>query len=312
MDKNDINIDPLLTGIAKNYKNEELIGEIIFPRITVDNETGDYYVYEKGEFRIEKDLRTGMARANRVSYGMTLAIYGPLLEHSLEQGVTKREAGILGRDKAMERATSNVSAKIKLALEKAIADMVTNTSIVTQNITLSGTSQLSDFTNSDPFGVIQTALDTMDLTGINAGRRVIFMGYQVWAKLRNHPALINRLGTATTRNPITKQQAADLFEVDEIVVGKAKYDTAKQGQTPSLAYVWGKHIVVALLANPNADTKQFELDQINPGYTLAMEDSYVDTWYEDGIKTEFTRYTDFYKPELVAGEAMYLIKNAIA
>ena len=263
----DYAVDPLLTEIAKSFANKDFIADSIFPRVTVPDIYGKYYVYDKSGFRIEKDLRTGKARANRVGYGMSLDSYGPLLEHSLEQGIEDDEKKFMGEEKARDNATRNVTAKVMLNHEKMVADKLSDTSVVTQNETLSGTSQFSDYNNSDPLGKIAVALDTIDATAINAGsRKVIFMGYQVWSVLRNHPDLRDMLGIANNRTPITPAQAATFFEVDEIIIGNAKYDTANEGQTSSLSYVWGKNLWVAALASPA--NGGFQLDQINPGYTL--------------------------------------------
>src|SRR5688572_26407219 len=145
----DYAVDPLLTELAKSYSNKNFIADILFPRLTVDDIYGDYYVYDKTNFRIEKDLRTGKARANRVDYGMSIASFGPLLEHSLEQGIEKDEKRFMGEEKARENATRNVTSKIMLNHEKMVATMLADTAIVTQNETLSGTAQFSDYTNSD-------------------------------------------------------------------------------------------------------------------------------------------------------------------
>jgi len=310
----DYAIDPLLTEISKSYSNKNFIADIIFPRVTVNDIYGSYYVYDKSGFRIEKDLRTGKARANRVDYGMSLATYGPLLEHSLEQGIEDDEKKFMGEEKARENATRNVTSKVMLNHEKMVADKISDTAVVTQNETLSGTSQFSDYNNSDPLAKIATALDTIDATAINAGaRKVIFMGYQVWSVLRNHPDLRDMLGIANNRTPITPAQAATFFEVDEIVIGNAKYDSAKEGQTSSLSYVWGKNLWVAALASPSGANGQFELSQVNPGYTLQLGDArYVDRWDEREVKTEFVRFNDYFEPKLVAAEALFLYKNAVA
>lgn len=305
-------IDPLLTRIAKSWSNESFIADQVFPRLNVDSENGKYYVLDSAKtgFTIEKDLRSGITRANRVDYNLTLAPYGPLLEHSLEQGITDDEKRTLGEDRARRSATNNVMTKIMLNHEKMVADTVRNTSIITQNVTLSGSGQFSDYT-SDPFSTIQTALDTIDATGISGERIKMFMGYQVWTKLRSHTALINRLGNASTRTPLTTAQLASLFDVDEVIVGRAKYNTAKEGQTPSLSYVWGKDIFIGQYP------KNSEIDQIAPGYTLQLAPEgqsarYVDRWDERAKKTEFVRGNDFFQPFTVATEAGYLIKNAVA
>lgn len=304
--------DELLTRIAVDYANASLIADKVFPRVSVNQETGSYYVYDKSKFRLEEDLRSGIARANRVDYGMSLATFGPLLEHSLEQGITDREKKLMGEDRSRRNATNNVMSKIMLRHEKAVADILTNTSIVTQNVTLSGNDQWSAVhVDSDPFADIQLGLDTIDATGIVGDRKVLVLGYQVWSKLRNHSLVTARLGNAALKVPASLEQLAALFDVDEVIVGRAKYDTAKEGQTASLGYVWGKNAVLLLMSSEAA------LERVNPGYTLQLETDgnsarYVDRWDDRAQKTEFVRANDYFEPKLVAAEAAYLIKNAVA
>lgn len=300
--------DPLLTRIAKGFSNADFIANTIFPRIDVEKERGSYYVFDKTNYRVEKDLRAGISRANRVDYGLTLADYGPLLERALEQGITDQEKRLMGGDEARRRATLNVMQKIQLRHESTVATLMADTAIITQNVTLSGTAQWNDYTNSVPFSDIATAVDTIQGTGINSpSKTVLVLGYQVYSKLRNHTALINRLGNASDKSPLTNAQLAALFDVDEVIVGKSMIDSAKEGQTVSLGYVWGKNAwVMKLAANPS-------IDQVNPGYTLQIpEERYVDRWDDRSVKAEFVRANDQFEAKLVAAEAVYLIKNAIA
>lgn len=305
--------DELLTRIAVAYGNTEFIADQLFPRIDVDKETGSYYVYDKNGFRIEQDLRSGIARANRVDYGMSMSNYGPLLEHSLEQGVTDREKKLMGADKALRNATNNVTAKVMLNHEKVVADLLTNTSVVTQNVTLAGADQWSAAAgaSNDPFADVQLALDTIDATGIATTKKILVLGYQVWSVLRNHNLVTARLGNAALKVPASLEQLAALFDVDQVIVGRAKYDTAKEGQTASLGYVWGKSAIVVTMS-PEAS-----IERVNPGYTLQLATDgasarYMDRWDDRAQKTEFVRFNDYFEAKLVAAEAVYLIKNAVA
>jgi peptidoglycan hydrolase-like protein with peptidoglycan-binding domain len=307
----DINIDQRLTRIAKSYANDMFIADEVFPRLDVENETGIYYVYDPAaQFTIENDLRTGLARANRVENQMSEATYGPLLEHSLEQGITKREMRVMGDAVAREQATNNVTTKVMLNHEKMVADLLRSTSIITQNVTLTSTDRWDTAvsTANDPVADIQTGLDTIDLTGIAGNRTTLIVGYKVWAVLRNSATLKALLANSTTKSALTNDQIANLLGVDELLVGKAKYNTAAEGQTRSLDYVWGKDAI--LMVRNIGDTN---IQTINPGYTLQIAgERYIDRWTETGVKGEFVRFNDYFQPYLVAVEAVYLMKTVIS
>jgi len=299
-------VDPVLTNLSKAYKNDSLLYSQVFPRMMVKSRTGYYYTFDKARFKIEESRRTGVSRANRVDYGMSKTSYGPLYEHALEQAIEYevRDTYPSPHDARVD-ATENVSDRLELGLEKEVADLLTSTGTITQNITLSGTSQFSDFANSDPFSVVQTGIDTVK-TGAMVMPNTLIMGYQVFAKLKNHPDLLGRMATSTTR-VLTTQMLADLFGVERVLVGGAMHNTAAEGVAASMSYIWGKDMVLCYVAQRPG------LKSLSVGYTLQMEGArYVDRWDEQAEKAEFVRANDYYEPKVVAAEAAYLIKAAVA
>lgn len=303
---NEYTIDTVLTNMSIAYTNGEMIAEQLFPRLNVQSRTGFYYTFDKSKFRIENDRRTGISRAQRVDYGMVKTAFGPLFEHSLEEGIEYevRDTYPSPHD-ARADATENVSERLVLGHEKAVADILTSTAIVTQNTTLSGTDQWSDFANSDPADDIQTAFDTIQGTAMVTANTAA-MGYQVWSKVKFHPDLLGRLSVATVR-VLTEDLFAALVGVQKVLVAKGMYNTAKEGQADSMSYVWGKNFVLCYVT-PTPGIKKISL-----GYTLQLQNGrLVDRWDEPWNKAEFVRVSDYYEPKLVAAQAAYLIKNAVA
>ena len=66
------------------------------------------------------------------------------------------------------------------------------------------------------------------------------MGAAVWAKLKNHPKVIDRI-KYTGRDSATPELVASLFGVQRVLVGDALYEN----DAGALADVWGKFVVVA-------------------------------------------------------------------
>ncbi len=303
---NDYHVDPVLTNLSVAWTNEEYINKELFPRLVVPKKQGIYYQFDKAGLRVEDAKRTGQSRAARVDYNLTKKSYGPLTERALEEPI---EWDI--RDtypspmSAMTDATMNVTEKLEVSEEKELADILLDTAQVTQNTTLSGTSQWSDFANSDPRGDIQTGMDTVQGAAIRQPN-VLAMGYQVFAKLRLHPDLLGSLAS-TTIKVLTVELLASLLGVDEVLVGKAMYNSAVEGQTDALGYIWGKNAILMYR------TKTPGIKQITAGYNLVLEGGrYVDTWGEQAVKSDFVRVNDYMQYKVVATEAMYLIKNAVA
>ena len=302
----DYQVDQVLTNMSIEYKGMPTIGEILMPRLAVKTRTGFYYKFDNSHLRVEDDSRTGVSRAKRVDYPMAKVAYGPLNEHSLEEAVEWdiRDTYPTPHD-AFVDATESVNKRLILNHENTVAGILTNTSVLTQNVTLSGTSQFSDFANSDPYAVFQTAFDTIVK---NAGvmPNTVAMGYEVWAKLRHHPDLLGRMAVNVTRT-ITPEQLAGLLGVERVLVGGALENNAAEGQTKSMGHVWGKDIVVTHVTSTPG------LREMSLGYTLDfMSGRQVDRWSEPQVKSDFVRSTMYYEAKVVAAEAGYLIKAAVA
>lgn len=301
----DYQVDPLLTSISVGYQNAELIHEQLFPRLTVPAKNGYYYTFNKENFRIEDSRREGLSRAKRIDFGMTLTAFGPLVEHSLEEDVQwkVRDTYPTPMD-AYTDSTNNVTEHLELALEKEVADKLQSNSVVTNGVALLGTDRWNDYANSDPFTVIQAGIDDVVLKGMVLPN-VCTMGYQVWSVLKNHPDLLGRLSVNTVRT-LTPQLFAELFGFEKVLIGKAMYNAAKEGQAASMGFVWGKNMVLSYVpAKPG-------LRQLATGYTLRVKDArVVDRWSEPGIKADFVRCTDDYEPKFVSTDAAYLIRTVI-
>ncbi|MEX1120262.1 MAG: major capsid protein [Candidatus Paceibacterota bacterium] len=302
-------VDPVLTNISVEYTNPAVnfISEKLFPTMPVNKETGIYFKYDKSNLRSQSSRRAGVTRANRVDDSMTEESYGPLKEHSLEYPITYRVLKQYDNPlKPREDATRRVTEKLYIEKEKELADMLADTAIVTQNVTLTGTDQWSDYANSDPFNDIQTGIDEIKLNGLVTPNRLV-LGYQTWSKLKHHPDLLERVKYSRL-GVLTTELMTDLFDdIQEVVIGSVVENTAAEGLTPSMSYVWGKHAWLAYV------TPDPGLNTVSLGYHLQLENArMVDRWDEPQVKTEFVRVNDFYEPKLVAEEAVYLIKNAIA
>ena len=302
----DVFQDALLTNISVKFSNTEYISEQIFPTIKVKAKTGFYFVYDKSNLRVDNDERASGTRANRISWNLTKTAFGPLVEHSLEGDIPYevRDAAESPLDIRTD-TTLAVTEKIWLRKEKKLATDLANTAKITQNTTLSGTDQWSDYSNSDPFDDVQTAKNTIKLNGLMPANTLI-LSFEVFAKLIHHPDLLDRI-KYSQKAVLTAELLASVFQVEKVLVGSAVENTAKEGQTDVMAYVWGKHAVLAFI------TPTPGIRKLSFGYHLQLTNGrVVDRWDEPQIKTEFVRVTDYFEPKIIATEAAYLIKNAIA
>lgn len=305
--------DKILSDFSVKYQNDltSFICERIFPTVMVTKRSGFYFTYGDQGLSIPSTRRRKFARANRVEYDVTKTAYGPLFEHTLEMGIEDDEFDQAESPlEPRQDATMSLTEMLFLEKEYNLAQQLSDTSIVTQNTTLSGSgSAVTNQWNTSggkPFNAIQTAIDTVMLNSIKAPN-TIFMGYQVWAELLNHSDLIERV-KYTDITAITVEHIKRLFPgIQNVYIGEAVYNTAKEGQTTSKSFVWGKHLWVGYI--PTSP----RLREPALGYHLQLKaPRVVDRWDDRAVKAEFVRITDYYEPKLVSTEAAYLIKNAVA
>lgn len=308
MQTKDVYVDPILTNISVKFANPaaSFLAEKIFPTIPVDKKTGYYFVYDKTNLKSVADERSGNSRANRVDFDMTKTAYGPLIEHSLETFIEddvldQYDSPLAPRQDAAEMLTE----RMLINKEKALATKLTNTGIVTQNVTLSGGDQFSDYGSSDPFSVIQTGKDAVRLNGMVPVNTAI-IGYEAWSKIQHHPDLLERV-KYSEKGVITVEQFKALFGLQNVWIADAIENTADDGATDAMSYIWGKNLILAYV---NSSPK---LRSVSFGYHLQLKNARViDRWDDRTVKGEYVRITDYYENKLVNAEAAYLIKNVVA
>lgn len=233
-----------LTAVAIAYRNQRLIADGVFPYLPVGSTTFRYLKYTAAEGFTIPDTKVGRKSApNEVEFSATEAEaktedYGlddPVPQHDIEV------AQAAGYD-ALGRATEGIMDLILLDREKRCADLALDATqyAASNKTTLSGTSQWNDFANSNPINDILVGLDACLIRP-----NVMVVGRPVWTKLIQHPKIVKATyGNATDAGVARKQDIAELFELEEILVGEAWINTAKKGQTPTYARAWGKHALL--------------------------------------------------------------------
>jgi hypothetical protein len=143
-----------------------------------------------------------------------------------------------------------------LGKEKGLADSLRSTSIITQNATLSGTSQWSDYTNSDPVANANTAKQTIR-NNCGVAPDTFIADWNVLEVLRYHPKLVRSLGYADNRaGQLSNDDLAKALNVRRVLSADVMYNSAKEGQTETLASVWGTDAIFCVAPDsPGIDQK---------------------------------------------------------
>jgi hypothetical protein len=303
----DVHIDTPLSNVSIKYQNALYVAEKLFPPVTVNKESDKYFKYGKEDFRIYKALRADGAEAQEVDWSVSTDSYS-CDEYALSKLVTDRV-----RDNADNPlkpdidTTEYLTNMILLQLENKVMSIATDTNNYDSGHyeTLSGTDQWDDYENSDPR---KTISDVKSVIAKKIGQdpNTMIVGKEVHEKLKYHPKILDaikytNLGVATV--DLLKQ----LFEVDNYYVAGALYETAKEGQTSSLNYLWGKNVIVAYVA-PNVGLKvlTFGVTFRKTGYRR------VKKWREEKRNGDMIEVADLFVPKVVCSDAAYLLKSVIA
>ena len=302
----DVVVDPALSNVSIKYTNDTFIADMVLPMVKVAKQTGKYYVYDKANLRIDQTERAAGSAANEIDFGVAPSGTFACEDHALKGFVADeiQDQADAALNPLIDE-TETVTEKLLLDREYNAAALLTDTANITQNTTLSGTSQWSDYNNSDPIGDVRTARTTIHTNTFKKPNTII-MSKVVFDILVDHPAIIERIKYSQL-GVVTAELIARVFQVEQVIVGEAGNNTAAEGQTDVLAYIWGKHAIVAYIS-PVVRLKMLTL-----GVTFTYSQRIVKRWRDEDREGTYVRIgNDNYVQKLVAAACGYLIKNAVA
>jgi hypothetical protein len=304
-------------------------GGRLLPPYMMTRRDGTFYKYDiRDFFQVPDDKRAEDGVAIEVKWRPTTDTF-KVFDHASRFFINDiKEANADAPVKPSRTATARVAGRIKNNLEKAIAAKLTSTAVMTQNTTLSGPNQFSDYLNSDPRGVFATMRLAMkyvpyarnDMPG---GRFIAGMAPEVFEVLRIHPDILAFLSLAENK-VVSPEQLAMVMGVDEIVILDALYDSAAEvAASGTQTRVWGKDIVVAFV-NPTQ-----ALETMTLGWTTCWGmpgTSGISADYPNGTPIRVRDYREdarggggfwreadcAYDLKIVMPEMGYLIKAAVA
>ncbi len=237
-------IQPELTAIAIAYRNEEYIADRVFPRVPVGVKTFKYLKYALADrFTIPNTLVGRKGAPNEVEFSATeteatAADYG--LDDPIPQDDIDQAANTPGAIDPLGDAAEGIMDLVLLDREKRSADLAfDDTQFATANkITLAANDRWDVVhADSDPVSDIMTGIDAVVMRP-----NIMVIGQKPWRFLRSHTKIAAAIfKSGTTAAIATREQVAALFELDEIIVGRAWVNTAKKGQAVTTSRVWGNH-----------------------------------------------------------------------
>lgn len=305
-------VDAVQTGITLAYRNNNLIADNVLPRVNVSGREFKWNEYSTAErFTVPETLVGRKGQPNELEFGYeekesSVRDYG-LDDVIPNDDITQAANGAANYD-PVGHATEALTDLILLDREKRTSDIVFNENTYGTGFheTLSGTSQWSDYDNSNPR---EQLLDVLDKPLMRPN--ILVLGQVTWTKMRQHPTLVSSiLGNSGQQGTITRQQLAELLEIEEVIVGQGWINVAKPNADPTLVRVWGNHAAL-LHRNRLANTQR----GVTFGFTAQWENRIAGQLPEPKVGLRGgvrVRVGESVRELVVANELGYFFKNAVA
>lgn len=306
-------VNPQLTAVALAYRNQGMIADLVLPRVDAHDAFFWHKHQKDAAFTVPDTTLGRKSEANEVEFTATRVDdstqdYG--LKDSVPVADLRRAEGT--NIDPLANATENLTRLVTLDRERRVAGKVFSAAnYATGNkVTLSGTGQWSDYSNSNPLSAILTRMDTQIMRP-----NAVVLGQAVWTILRQHPKIVEAVkGTGAgsdAQGMISREQLAALLEVENIYVGQAFINGAKKGQAMSLARTWGKHCAL-IYQEPVNNTE----NATTYGFTAQSGDGLrVREWFDEKVGSDgahVVQVVDTVKEVITSDDLGFFFENAVA
>lgn len=304
-------VNKLLTNVSNMLTFEDYVCEQVMPLKESVQSSGILGAYGKGHLRIVNSLIGGRGEAREAKPIERVITNTYLIQsHGLIGYVTPDDYRNVEQPFDAEKdETMGLTTMIMSEKEKALADVLTDSAIVTQTVTLSGTSQWSDYNNSNPIANTKVAHLAVK-AGCGRFPNAAIVPAAVARTLMWHPQVLENLGYKQNRaGTLSFDEIAKALGVAKLLVPDCMYNSAADGQTDVLADIWGKHIVF-YYAPPVAGKYQVSLGYYmkHPGMSKLVKKFEP----EKSIGSTGIIVQDSYSFEIVDANCAYLLKSVIA
>jgi hypothetical protein len=296
-----------LTKIVRGFRPNKFISDKILPLIMVDGSPLKLKTFGKEMFKLYQTLRAKYADSNilRVEPGGELLVE---LKVRDAVGLIDKEYEATKELKELEiRAAKKGQEAILLNLEVINAAMIQDAaSYPTGNkITLSGTDQWNDYTNSTP---VKDVYDGKQAVSSKIGEEpnTMVLPKDVFDVIIWHPELKTVHPVTGQSQPATLETLKARFGIDNILLGNSKkLDEAND----VFESIWTKDVEL-LYVNPNPNPNE---EDVSFGYRFRQKGyPYVDDYEANKGKVEGRRSNDKVSDVILGSSAGYIIKAAIA
>lgn len=307
--------DPVATGVVQGYTNADLVGDMLFPSLRMEKESGRFPAFGKEAFVIPANIKRSIGEKVQRINTQTGYITMSLSEYALGVAVENRERSEWAGDPDMlvNGKLLTVTEKIALYRENLQATLATTSANYGTDNKANGAS-LGWAGDGNPIIDMRTGWKAIRKA---IGRRpnVAWFTPTAWELFINNRKVLERIvyGGAIIPATITPEMVASLLQVDKVIVAYAvngtgtSTDGGVKKTALTMGYVWepsgNAFAGLAFVGKAAGIEPSF-------GYTYERKNSpVVESYYDNATKSQVWDYEHFFDPSITLAEAGYLLYN---
>lgn len=248
----DVHVAAALTNVAVAYLQDEshYIADKIFPMVPVQHQTDVYFVWSKADFfRDEAQQRSDATESAGTGVNVTTQSYAAkvwALHQDLGTQIRSNADPAIDLDVV---STRQLMQKLLIRRDRFFVSKYMTTGVWGTDATgtsasgggIPGTSSpvyWDDDANGDPFTDIAFGQTTV-LQNTGFLPNVLLISWNVFQALRKHPLIIDRIKYTNPAfaGTVTPKLLAQAFDIEEVVVSMAVYNSAAENLTASMSFV---------------------------------------------------------------------------
>lgn len=295
-------VDPILSTHAQGYRQQGLVGGLLFPPVPVGVSGGKILQFGTEAFRLYNAARAPGGATKRVQFGYEGKPYAT--EQERLEGKVPREwmrdaAAVPGIDLG-QRAINGVMKILTLSLEYQQSRIARDPASydVNHKVALAGGTKWSADTGKPVTDIDDAKEAVRKSTGTRPN--VCVLSPDAWSAAKNNPQVMERR-KYVEKGPVTIAEFATMIEVERVVVGEAVYHDGA-----AFHDVWGSDCVLAYApqASSGMEEPSYAYTYVLEGHPLVEQ-----PYYENNPASWFYPTTYERAPVLTGECAGFLIQN---
>jgi len=302
---------PDLQQAIDEYVDEQdaFIGLKVAPTVEVLHQAADYPIIPiEALLSIPDTKRAPRGHYARSDWDFEMDTYS-CSENGFEEVIDDVEVNLYSRYFDVEQICAKRAMGIVLRnQEKRIADMVFNTANFTE---VSPTHEWDDAANAVPMTDVKLGhIAIKNATGLRANTLII--SWSTFLDLGINAQILDRIkytNPGVSRGELSPAMLALAFEVDQVLVGGGRYNTAKKGQTASLADIWSNEYAMLCRVENGPDITQPCLVRTFLWTADSPTNVVVESYREDQSRGDVIRIRHNTDEEFIIPDCGYLMDN---